>query len=203
MNKDGDSSMDMSLLAFEDHLDFDSGLGPSSSCLRSNCCEDSAFVLMVPFGPCGLGSWWGRAQRCCHYCLCAEETESLVVAETRGKLVRRVCERAAKEVEGEIHSSRRWTWWTYVLVVVTVCVFLGMVLLWKEERELLPWALLTVVVLDVALMLASRTHRQKAGLRAQETLANFLHGQKFELLDCGVQPRAGYLAEYIVFKYLG
>lgn len=195
--------MDMSLLAFEDHLDFDSGLGPSNSCLRCNCCEASAFVLMVPFGPCHLGTCWNRTQRCCHYCLCEKETESLVASETCGKLVRRVCERAAGEVEAEIHSARQWTWWTYVLVVVTVSAFLGMVFLWKEERELLLCALLATVALDLALIIASRTYKQKAGLRAQERLANFLHGQKFELLECGVQPRAGYLAEFIVFKYLG
>jgi hypothetical protein len=126
-----------------------------------------------------------------------------VVSESRGKLVRRVCERAAEEVKDEIHSTRNITWWTYALVVLSVSVFLGMVLLWKEERELLLWTLVGIVICDLALILASRMYRQRAGLRAQECLANFLHGQKFELLESGVQPRAGYLAEFIVFKYLG
>lgn len=201
MNKDRD--LDMSLLAFEDHLDFDSGLGPSNSCLSCNCCGESAYSLVVPFGSCRMSTCWGRAQYCCHYCLCEKETESLVVSESRGKLVRRVCERAAEEVKDVIHSTRDITWWAYALVALSVSVFLGMVLLWKEERELLLWTLVGIVICDLGLILASRMYRQRAGLRAQECLANFLHGQKFELLESGVQPRAGYLAEFIVFKYLG
>lgn len=203
MNKDADSSLDMSLLAFEDHLDFDSGLGPSSSCLRSNCCEASVFSLIVPFGQCQVTSYGWRQTQCCHYCLCEDQKNCLVLSENCGKIVRRVCELAAREVEGEIHAARGWTWWTYVFVALSACVVMTMLVLWKQETELLLWTLIAVIVLDVVLVVLARTYRQKAGYRAQELLANFLHCQKFELLDNGVQPRAGYLADYIVFKYLG
>ena len=191
------SQLDMSLLAFEDHMDFDSGLGPKATKLW----KDTDYSIVVDFGECAMPGC--LRETCCHYCMCGRDEHNLGKMKGQENLIRQVCERAAEEVTTHKHRANMWCFLAYSFAFVSLVLYLSLVFLWRDSQGLLLTILTGVCLLNAGFMSGARAYRAHAGLCAQESLANYLHGQKFQLLDYGIQPRPGYLADYIQFKFLG